>query len=470
MLGMRTIAASILLPSLLLLLACGSSSGDDSSPRPGPQAPGTSTSPTPGAPPSAPEEPACPASTAGPTRHSGDVGGAEVWTAAASPHLVTADVLVRSGASLTIEPCAEIVMAKGAHLLVAFPGKSEGTLRAEGTVKRPIRVRGEGGARWASLRVHAPGTARLAHVSFEGGGGGDFEDGVTVHAVGAGDGHPAPIVHVDHVTVSGSLGRGVWMDRGAAFVDGSRDLVIRGAGAEPMIVSEHAVGTLPSGAYVGNGADRILLLPEGGPAAGQGLQDDATIRARGVPYVVGREDRSSLVIGGRPDGKLVTLTVLAGVTLQMRKGSAIKVQAFTNGAPSTAALRVLGTAASPVVFTSAEATPAPGDWVGLWYGGAPGDANAIEHARIEYAGGDCGCILATCSALTSHAAAILLTAPPASAFVRDTRVIASAGHGVSRGYVGAAIDFRPTNDFGVAGCAQTLPSAASCPSPKPTCE
>ncbi len=37
-------------------------------------------------------------------------------------------------------------------------------------------------------------------------------------------------------------------------------------------------------------------------------------------------------------------------------------------------------------------------------------------------------------------------------------------------YVGAAIDFRPTNDFGVAGCAQTLPSAASCPSPKPTCE
>lgn len=328
-------------------------------------------------------------------------------------------MLVRSGASLTIEPCAEIVMAKGAHLLVAFPGKSEGTLRAEGTVKRPIRVRGEGGARWASLRVHAPGTARLAHVSFEGGGGGDFEDGVTVHAVGAGDGHPAPIVHVDHVSVSGSLGRGVWMDRGAAFVDGSRDLVIRGAGAEPMIVSEHAVGTLPSGAYVGNGADRILLLPEGGPAAGQGLQDDATIRARGVPYVVGREDRSSLVIGGRPDGKLVTLTVLAGVTLQMRKGSAIKVQAFTNGAPSTAALRVLGTAASPVVFTSA---------------------------------------------------AILLTAPPASAFVRDTRVIASAGHGVSRGYVGAAIDFRPTNDFGVAGCAQTLPSAASCPSPKPTCE
>ncbi|MBL8607924.1 MAG: hypothetical protein JNL38_11410 [Myxococcales bacterium] len=466
---MRNIAASILVPSLFLF-ACGSSSGDGGGPLAGPQAPGASTSPPPGAPPPASEEPSCPTTTSGPTRHSGDVAGDAVWTAAASPHVVTADVLVRDGASLTIEPCAEVVMAKGAHLLVAFPGTSAGALRAEGTAKRPIRVRGDGGARWASLHVHAPGTARLAHVSFEGGGGGDFEDGVTVHAVGVGDGHPAPILAVDHVTVSGSLGSGVWMERGAAFVDGSRELVVRGAGAEPMIVSEHAVGTLPTGSYVGNGADRVLLVPEGGPAAGQGLQDDATIRDRGVPYLVGRGERSNLVIGGRPDGKLVTLTVLAGVTLQMRRGSAIKVQAFTSAAPSTAALRVLGSATSPVVFTSAEATPAPGDWVGVWYGGAPGDTNAIEHARIEYAGGDCGCILATCSAVASHAAAILLTAPPASAFVRDTKVIASAGHGVSRGYVGAAVDFRPTNDFGVAGCAQTLPSAASCPSPKPACE
>lgn len=466
---MRTIAASIILPSLFLL-ACSSSPNEEPGPRPGPQTPGTSTS-SPGTPaPPASEEPSCPTTTSGPTRHAGDVAGDAVWTAAASPHVVTADVLVRNGASLTIEPCAEVVVAEGAHLLVAFPGKSEGTLRAEGTAKRPIRVRGEGGARWASLQVHAPGTARLAHVAFEGGGGGDFEDGVTVHAVGAGDGHPLRILAVDHVTVSGSLGSGVWMERGAAFVGGSRDLVVRGAGAQPVIVSEHAVGSLPTGSYVGNGADRILLVPEGGPVAGQGLQDDAAIHARGVPYVVGRGERSNLVIGGRPDGKLVTLTVEAGVTLQMRKGSAIKVQAFTSDAPSSAALRVLGTAASPVVLTSAEPAPAPGDWVGVWYGGAPGATNAIEHARIEYAGGDCGCILATCSAITSHAAAIILTAPPASAFVRDTQVVASAGHGVSRGYVGAAIDFRPTNDFGVAGCAQTLPSAASCPSPKPACE
>lgn len=465
---MRTIAASILLPSLFLL-ACSSSPNEEPGPRPGPSVPGSSTSPSPGAPTPA-DEPACPTTRTGPTRHSGDVSGAETWTAAASPHVVTADVLVRNGASLAIEPCAEIVVAGGAHLLVAFPGKSEGALRAEGTAKRPIRVHGEGSARWASLQVHAPGTARLAHVSFEGGGGGDFEDGVTLHAVGAGDGHATPILAVDHVTVTGSVGSGVWMDRGASFTTGSSELVVRGAGAHPVIVSEHAVGSLPTGSYRGNGADRILLLPEGGPVAGMGLLDDQTIHARGVPYRVGRGPRSNLVIGGRPDGELVTLTVEAGVTLEMQKGSAIKVQAFTNDAPSTASLRVLGTAASPVVFTSAEPAPAPGDWVGVWYGGVPADTNTIDHARIEYAGGDCGCVLATCSAITSHAAAIILTAPPASAFVRDTKVVASAGHGVSRGYVGAAVDFRPSNDFGVAGCAQTLPSAASCPSPKPACE
>lgn len=122
----------------------------------------------------------CPAPSSGPTSHTGDVALNEVWTAAASPHLVTGDVSVRGGAKLVIEPCAEVRVAKGKHIRVAYPGTpNTGSLVAEGTAEHPIRISGIDGARWASLFVHAPGTARLAHVSFEGGGGGDFDEAST---------------------------------------------------------------------------------------------------------------------------------------------------------------------------------------------------------------------------------------------------------------------------------------------------
>jgi hypothetical protein len=59
-----------------------------------------------------------------------------------------------------------------------------------------------------------------------------------------------------------------------------------------------------------------------------------------------------------------------------------------------AALVVQGTALNPVVFTSALAIPlvpggmppAPGDWAGLWL--VTSNGSQIDHAVIEYAGGD----------------------------------------------------------------------------------
>jgi hypothetical protein len=192
-----------------------------------------------------------------------------------------------------------------------------------------------------------------------------------------------------------------------------------------------------------------------------------------VPYQVGRSKEHNLLIGGRTDDKLVTLTIEPGVVLRFTKGSALKVQHFTNLEPSTAALRALGTAAKPIVFTSDSATPAAGDWHGLWFGGVPDASNAIDHVRIEYAGYDCGCILNTCSQISQHEGAIILTAQPPSAFVTNTVFANIAGHGITQGYDGSFIDLKPTNTFeGVSGCAQTRPrdTATSCPSPRPACE
>jgi hypothetical protein len=427
---------------------------------------------------SPPVEPPCSASTAGPTHHEGDIVGEEVWKADASPHILDGTVTVRNGAKLTIEPCAEVRLAKSAYIQIAMPGTpNTGSLVAEGTATRPIRFLGDGEARWSSVTVQAPGTARFAYVTFENGGGGDFQEGATVVALGDAEDGADPILFVDHVTITKSLGAGAWIQRGATFLPGSRDLTIRESGNDttpyPLEIEEHSLDALPTGSYTGNERDEILVEPRGGRTAGSGLLADATIHDRGVPYHVGRSKGQNLNIGGRPDGKLVTLTIEPGVVMRFEAGAGLNVQRATNQLPSNAALRAIGTAERPIVLGSAAATPHAGDWRGIAFGGIPDASNRIEHVRIEDAGYDCGCILNTCSAITQHEGAIIFTAQPPSAFITNTKFVDIAGHGVSEGFDGTFVDFRPTNEFvGLTGCAQTRPRDTSmiCPTPRPACD
>lgn len=430
-------------------------------------------------PPPAPA-PTCKPPTAGPTIHKGgDVAANEVWTADGSPHIVERTVNIRNNATLTIEPCAEVRVAKGQYIHVAFPiTPNTGTLIAEGTEHQPIKiVADKEGEAWASLSIRAPGTASLKYVTFEGGGGGDFQDNTTIAAYGDLEDGADPILAVDHVTIQKSIGAGVFMVNGAVFKQGSRDLTIRQSGSQavpyPIEIEEHGLDTLPTGDYTGNRKDEIQVNPAGGRTAGSGLLADGTVHDRGVPYRVGTSVGDSLKIGGRTDGRLVTLTIEAGVVMKFHRGSALKVQHFTNQEPSTAALRALGTAAKPIVLTSAEDAPQPGDWMGIWFGGVPGPTNQIDHVRVEYAGGDCGCVLNTCSAIAQHEGAIIFTAQPPSSFITNTELRSISGHGITQGFDGVFVDFRPTNNFdGVAGCAQTLPRnlTTSCPAPKPACD
>src|SRR5688500_13313033 len=55
-------------------------------------------------------EPGCRAPSAGQTVHEGDLSESETWTADGSPHIVSFPVRLRAGVSLTIEPCAEVLL------------------------------------------------------------------------------------------------------------------------------------------------------------------------------------------------------------------------------------------------------------------------------------------------------------------------------------------------------------------------
>ena len=421
----------------------------------------------------------CPAPTAGPTRHQGDVEDGEVWTAAGSPHIVEYDVNVRDGKTLTIEPCAEVRFASEKSINVAYPlTPNSGTLIAEGTPTKPIKFTGDNGARWGSIFVHAPGTARFAHATFEDGGEGGFDGGATIVGYGDNDMPADPVLFVDNVTIKRSRGPGISLTRRSSFIAGSKELTITESGSEeapfPLVITEHTIDGVPTGKYTGNKKDEILLHTIGDGMAGSGLVTDATLHERGVPYRMGDDEGDSFVIGGGTDGNVVTLTIEPGVIMRFHPKTGFRVQTFSTEEPSTAIVRAIGTAEKPIVFTSAADSPAAGDWRGLWFGGVPQAANALEHVRIEYAGHDCSCSMVTCSAnLQGYDGAVIFGNQPPSAFIKNSVFKDIAGNGVVQGFDGTFVNFRPTNTFeNVAGCLQTLPRDidTTCPDPAPMCD
>lgn len=79
-------------------------------------------------------------------------------------------------------------------------------------------------------------------------------------------------------------------------------------------------------------------------------------------------------------------TIANGATLRIGRGARI---AFAKGAHlvvQDGVLRVEGTRQAPVVFTSAEAKPAAGDWAGLFFGSDK--ASSLVGVVVEYASGD----------------------------------------------------------------------------------
>lgn len=459
----RLLVSSVL---LVLAAACSGSPSGDPVDEPDPGDSGDVEPADTGEPPPA----ACPEPTSGPTHHATDVVGEEVWASDAGPHIVDTTIRIRDGARLEIEPCAVVQLAEGANLEVAFPGTpTTGELVAEGDADRPIRFEGLDGARWGHLFVHAPGIVRLAHAQLEGGGGVD-PSGATLLAQGDGVLPTDRGVFVDHVTIEGSLGAGVVMSRKAGFAEGSSALMVTGSGNEehpwPIEIDEHAIGTLPSGDYTGNARDEIFVDPL------DALQEDATMRDLGVPYRVGDSSQDDLVVGAGPGSRAVTtLTIDPGVTVAFHEGTALEIEHAGGSFAATGALVALGTASAPIVLTSAADAPAPGDWKGVWFGGIVDPQTRIAHARIEYTGADCGCVLLTCSDVAGTEGAVILTMPPPSAFISDTVIAHAAGNGFVLGYDGPLVDFEGINDFeDVDGCAVTLPRDGSCPDPLPACE
>jgi hypothetical protein len=453
--------------SSLFLFACEESSS--------PQDPtppvGTINTPPPGTPPTTPPATTneCAKPTAGPTEHVGSIG-TETWTANGSPHILKGSSPVTG--TLTIEPCAEVLIAGGMTITIGAGGK----VVAEGLATKPIHIGAEDAAKpFAQIRAINGGTLRLAYATVDGGGDplNSIPDGTgTLFAQGSDQNAPTQgTIFVDHVTVRGSKSNGLTLMDGAGFAPGSQDLTVTGAAQYPMSIWARAVGTVPTGQYTGNSTDEIVMPGNGGAEA---IHEDATMFNRGVPYRAGNTTSAGgLTIERQSPSSagLATLTIEAGVKIRVKKGAVIRVQRFTGETAAQGALVVNGTAAQPVIFTSAEATPAAGDWLGIWYGLTPAPNNKMDHARIEFAGGTSSSGSEACNSPGTNDAAIRIFGLPSSAFITNTTIVNSAGHGIDRGWSDdTKPDFLTSNTFtSVAGCRQSYPrdTNGACPSVVP---
>jgi len=408
----------------------------------------------------------------------GGIGGAitsdQTWTPAQNPHLVSGDLTIRNGATLTLEAGTRVEVAVGVEIHVGDLGEA-GHLVALGTEAAPVVFTGLPSAPWSLLLVEHPGSATLTHTRLENGGNNVIYSGATLGLQGDAGGTPVPVVTVDSVTVAASAGAGVWMWLDGAFAAGSAGLTVTGAGrVEPeegyaAFGSAALLATLPEGSYTGNAHDAFRLDP------GYDLTENLTLRDRGVPYDV--DGYTTLrVRQAAPTAAVPVLTLEAGVALRFDPGESGLV---IGEGSARGALVAQGTPTAPVVFTSAAASPAAGDWSGIVLDTIPDPAaNLLDHVRIEYGGGAVFPGGWSCQNLvdgTPDAAALaILGWQPAVSFLTNSTISASAGHGVLRGWSSdtPGPDFLSTNQIGgIAGCEQTTPPGAGggCPAPPVGC-
>jgi len=286
------------------------------------------------------------------------VTGGALW--AAGTHVLQRSLTVEDGV-LEIEACSVIQMPVDGGITVT----EGGALRLIGTEDCPIVItssqdepaRGD----WGEIDFYASadgGNNRFDFVVVEYGGGQGY--GTLWLDTGA-------ELAMSNTVVRESADFGVEARDGVTLGDFA-DNTLTGNALGPIALHANDVGQLGAGTYDGNDVDAVHVV-------GGNVSTDQTWAALGVPYVI------ESPVGVSADVGSAHLTLAAGTTLKFEEDTGLVVGELGG-------LTAVGTASAPVTFTSAKATPAPGDWDEIdFYSGSNDGQNQLEHVVLEYGGG-----------------------------------------------------------------------------------
>jgi hypothetical protein len=316
---------------------------------------------------------------------------------------------------------------------------------------------------WGALQGVTPTSLiDLTWTTLQGGGAfGGSNPTIMVSGNGYGSA-PVGMLRVNNVTIQTSQGVGVFLDADGGFTNDSQILNITGSGTQPVATTMMTLGTVPTGSMTSNGINEILIT---GPNAN--VVGDMTVEDHGVPV---RIAFSGVTVAPAANATApVTLTLKPGVVFKFPKigvNPGARVTFGANGKEPNNVVGVLnavGTPTKPIVFTSGEATPAPGDWVGLWLDTAPG--SRLDYVEISYAGAPSGISSTNCKLTNTPDNAALTIGDFSSQYIPPTNVITnsritfSAGYGINAIWQTSAFNnpiLTATNTFqSNARCSQT---------------
>jgi hypothetical protein len=292
---------------------------------------------------------------------------------------------IQSGATLRIEPGARLEFAKGARIVV-----EDGAIVAQGDKQRPIvftsAEKAPSAGDWGGLVFASSKPSTLLSVVVEYAG-----DEPKLPAVGDAGAPKTPrtygiigafgLTSIDDVSPLADRKPAIYLGPEAKLT--MADSVVRKA----VRVGLAADGDAPFERFEGNRFedDGGYALDVPGAAMGKVTSIDGTdpVRVRGTvkttqtwPKVPAGIVVGSLRVAG--DKENVVLTLAPESVLRVQPKVALHFGSYSSGGAIVA---------KKVVFTSAVAKPAPGDWAGIRFGKyAPG--TSLDGCTIEYAGWD----------------------------------------------------------------------------------
>ncbi|HEY4956488.1 MAG TPA: hypothetical protein VII31_01635 [Caldimonas sp.] len=322
--------------------------------------------------------------------HAADITADEAWAGAGTVHLVTAPIAIVARATVTVQPCAIVKLSGGTGIDVRgdLATGAIAKLVSAGddfvTGRVVFETANASGPAWGRLRgVNKNSIIELNNTAISGGGN---VGGSQLNAVVSMNGSsvlPDATLKVVTVVIDAPAGAGIYLSD-AAFTSDSNFVVVQNGTDSAIAMSAMALGSIPPNTVFNNAtvqASEIRVVEN------SNIFDNLTISTSQPIHF----KTDGVHVGGLAPTFVqnVTLTLHAGVTLKFEGLTGPPMVVFGDQGQTTdknAALVVQGTPGVPVRFTSGAATPAPGDWAGLWL--ATSNGSQIDNAIIEFAGGD----------------------------------------------------------------------------------
>jgi hypothetical protein len=308
------------------------------------------------------------------------------------------------GHTLTVEAGTTICLYQRGKIYVG-EGVDPGEIHLNGTAEKPIVITAppskqdptkpdvfHGGIKFDTYEGSTMSYVNIWYGG-PGGGGASWAFELTDTAHGTPD-VKKPFLVV-HLTVGAVQSKGVRVGTPLGVADGSSIRFTGFVPTDPDGPSLDAVARVNlmasksfakafnfEGAPIPDGAKHVTLDP---PAADGKISENADLVDFGLPYLY-KNQLIMEVQGPQDDPVGATLTIHEGVTLKM--DGVLVVGTLSGTAQGN--LVIAGTAAKPVILTSAQDTPASGDWEGLYFVGGQYDPakSKIDNAQILYAGVD----------------------------------------------------------------------------------